>query len=199
MQAMTTASNRPAILWFRNDLRLADHAALHAAIETGRPVLPVFVLDDAAPGPWRLGGASRWWLHHSLEALGKALTGLGAPLVLRRGDSVAVLSDLVSETGAADVFTGGLAEPRARRVDQAVAEALGDRGARLQRMRTTTLFNPDSIRTKAGGAYGVYTPFANACLALGGPKPPLPAPKALHAAAPVRSDRLRPCLTVAEV
>src|SRR4051812_7122387 len=82
---MTTASNRPAILWFRNDLRLADHAALHAAIETGRPVLPVFVLDDAAPRPWRLGGASRWWLHHSLEALGKALIGLGAPLVLRAG------------------------------------------------------------------------------------------------------------------
>src|SRR4051812_7122389 len=121
------------------------------------------------------------------------------PCPARRGDSVAVLSDLVSEPGTADVFTGGLAEPRARRVDQAVAEALGDRGARLQRMRTTTLFNPDSIRTKAGGAYGVYTPFANACLALGGPKPPLPAPKALHAAAPVRSDRLRPCLTVAEV
>ncbi|MFL5251691.1 MAG: deoxyribodipyrimidine photo-lyase [Rhodopila sp.] len=104
---------------------------------------------------------------------------------------MAVLSDLVSETGTADVFTGGLAEPRARREDQAVAEALGDRGARLQRMRTTTLFNPDSIRTKAGGAYGVYTPFANACLALGGPKPPLPAPRALRAAAPVRSDRLK--------
>src|SRR3954453_8933548 len=111
---MTTASNRPAILWFRNDLRLADHAALHAAIETGRPVLPVFILDDAAPGPWKPGGASRWWLHHSLEALGQALTRLGASLVLRPGDSVTVLSDLVRETGAADVLTGGLADPWAR-------------------------------------------------------------------------------------
>ncbi|PPQ27726.1 deoxyribodipyrimidine photolyase [Rhodopila globiformis] len=183
MGAMTKAADRPAILWFRNDLRLADHAALYAAVETGRPVLPVFILDDAASGAWKPGGAARWWLHHSLAALGQALEGLDARLVLRRGDSVAVLSGLVGESGAADVFTGGMADPWARRIDQAAAEALGSQGARLHRMRTTTLFNPESIRTKAGGAYGVYTPFANACLALGGPKPPLPAPRSLRAAA----------------
>src|SRR5689334_12961209 len=190
MCAMTKAAERPAILWFRNDLRLADHAALHAAIETGDPVLPLFILDDGAPGAWRPGGASRWWLHHSLEALGQALDRLEAGLVLRCGDSVAVLSDLVRETGAVDVFTGGLADPWARRVDQAAAQALGSMGARLHRMRTTTLFNPESIRTRTGSAYGVYTPFANACLALGGPKAPLPAPRGLRATAPVGSDHL---------
>src|SRR5690349_15887151 len=111
MCSMTSASDRPAILWFRTDLRLADHAALHAAIETGRPVLPLFILDDAAPGRWKPGNASRWWLHHSLEALGQGLDRLGADLVLRRGDSVAVLSDLVRQTGATDIFTGGLVDP----------------------------------------------------------------------------------------
>jgi len=40
----------PIILWFRDDLRLADHAALHAAIATERPVLPLFVLDEGGPG-----------------------------------------------------------------------------------------------------------------------------------------------------
>jgi deoxyribodipyrimidine photo-lyase len=116
---------------------------------------------------------------------------MGTGLVLRRGDSRAVLSDLVRQTGAADIFTGGLADSWARRVDQAVAEALGGHGTRLHRLRTTTLFNPDSIRTKAGGAYGVYTPFANACVALGGPKAPLPAPRTIRAAALPGSDRLR--------
>ncbi|WP_198378284.1 deoxyribodipyrimidine photo-lyase, partial [Neoroseomonas rubea] len=71
----------PAILWFRQDLRLADNPAL-LALE-GRPVLPVYVLED---GPRAPGGAARWWLHHSLAALARALADRGAPLLLLRGD-----------------------------------------------------------------------------------------------------------------
>jgi deoxyribodipyrimidine photo-lyase len=186
---MTASPEPPAILWFRNDLRLADHAALQAAIDTGRPVLPVFVLDDAAPGPWKLGGASRWWLHHSLAALSHSLDRLGTRLVLRRGDSVATVTELAAQTGAEDVITGGLVDPWSRRVDQAVADQLCQRGATLRRKRTTTLFNPDQIRTKTGGAYGVYTPFANACLATGGPKPPVSAAGTIRSAE-AASDRL---------
>jgi hypothetical protein len=72
-----------ALLWFRQDLRLADNPAL-AALE-GRRLLPVFVLDDAAAGAWAPGGATRWWLHHSLAALGGDLASRGAPLLLARG------------------------------------------------------------------------------------------------------------------
>jgi deoxyribodipyrimidine photo-lyase len=176
-----------AIVWFRNDLRLADHAALHAAIESGRPVLPVFILDDTGSGGWPLGGASRWWLHHSLAALAAALAGLGSQLTLRRGDSVAIIAEMAERAGGADVFTGGSPDPGARQVDRAAAEALG---GRLHRMRTATLFHPDSVRTKTGGAYSVYTPFANACLALGGPRAPVPAPATLSIAVPLESERL---------
>ena len=177
----------PAILWFRNDLRLADHAALNAAIESGRPLLPLFILDDSAADRWALGGASRWWLHHSLASLRQSLAERGGHLTLRRGDSAGIISEIASQTGAAELFFGGCADPWARRVEQAVAEAFG---GKVGRMRTSTLFHPDLVRTKSGGAYGVYTPFANACLALGGPKPPLPAPAAIKAAKPPRSERL---------
>ena len=160
-------STAPAILWFRNDLRLGDHAALQGAIESGRPVLPLFILDDQSPGPWAMGGASRWWLHHSLDALGRSLAEHGARLTLRRGDSATVIAEIADQTGAPELFTGGSADPWARRMDQAVAEAFS---GKLHRMRTTTLFHPDSVRTKSGGAYGVYTPFANACLGTGRPE-----------------------------
>ena len=160
--------NTPVILWFRNDLRLADHSAVLAAVETGQPVLPVYVLDDFAAGRWGMGGASRWWLHHSLDALHRSLVERGSHLTLRRGDGVRIITELAEQTGASDAFTGGSAEPWTRRVDQATAEGL--RGAKLHRMRTMTLFHPDSVRNKGGGAYTVYTPFANACLALGGPR-----------------------------
>jgi deoxyribodipyrimidine photo-lyase len=147
----------------------------------------VFILDDQSPGPWTPGGASRWWLHHSLAALRQSLADCGAELTLCRGDSVAIIAEIAEQTGAAEVFTGGSADPWARLVDKAAADALG---GRLHRLRTTTLFHPDSVRTKTGGAFSVYTPFANACLALGGPKPPLPAPAKLRAGKAPRSDRL---------
>ena len=79
MQAMP----KPALLWFRQDLRLADNPALHAVAD--RPILPVFILDAEAAGTWTEGGASRWWLHHSLEALSRDLKALGAPLLVLRG------------------------------------------------------------------------------------------------------------------
>ena len=59
----------PIIYWFRQDLRTHDLPGLAAAAATGRPLIACYILDDETPGDWRLGGASRWWLHHSLQAL----------------------------------------------------------------------------------------------------------------------------------
>ena len=89
------SQSAPVLLWFRQDLRLDDHAALLAAAATDRPVLPVFVLEDV--GDWRWGGASRWWLHRSLAALDADLRRLGVPLVLRRGDPRRVLPELAAD------------------------------------------------------------------------------------------------------
>ena len=93
----------PILVWFRQDLRLADQRALSAALATGRPVLPVYILDDAAAGSWKRGAASRWWLHHSLTSLAKDLSDLGAPLILRRGATALHLAELTAATGATAV------------------------------------------------------------------------------------------------
>jgi len=178
----------PVILWFRNDLRLSDHAALHAALGTGQPVLPVYILDDETAGAWAPGAASRWWLHHSLTALAADLEQRGATLVLRRGVTQSVLPRLIRETGATAVFTGGSPEPWARRLDTEMAERLAP--VRLHRMRTTMLFHPDAVRSKSGGAYAVYTPFANACLALPPRSPPIAAPQHIPGPPVLASDRL---------
>ena len=93
----------PTLLWLRQDLRLHDHPALIAAAHAG-PVIPVYVLDDDAPGKWTMGGAQRWWLHHTLDAFGKSLADKGSKLVLRRGDAVQVLKALMEETGAEQIY-----------------------------------------------------------------------------------------------
>ncbi len=69
---------QPTLVWFRNDLRVADNPALTAALAEGGEVVPVYILDDEAAGPWRPGGAARWWLHGSLAGL-QARAGCPGP------------------------------------------------------------------------------------------------------------------------
>jgi deoxyribodipyrimidine photo-lyase len=65
----------PIIVWFRNDLRLADNPALRHAANSGRPVIPLYILDQT-PGARPMGAASLWWLERSLKNLGEALKRL---------------------------------------------------------------------------------------------------------------------------
>jgi deoxyribodipyrimidine photo-lyase len=173
---MGLPAGAPVLLWFRQDLRLIDNPALAAAVATGRPVIPVFVLDEHAAGRWAPGGAARWWLHVSLAALAGALVERGSRLVLRRGRAVDVIPRLVEETGAVAVHASRLYEPWARASDAAVAAALKRRGVAIHGANTALLFEPWTVRTQAGGPFGVYTPFSRACFAAGPPPRPLPAP-----------------------
>ena len=183
-----TLDTAPVLVWYRQDLRVADHAALAAAVATGRPVLPIYILDEG--GDWAPGGAACWWLHGSLSALGGELARRGAPLLLRRGAAGAVLRAVVAQTGAVAVHSGRQHEPGAKAAEAEARTALEGTGAALVMHRTTTLFDLDSIRTQTGGVYGVYTPFARALRAAGVPGEPTPAPAHIPGAELPASDRL---------
>jgi deoxyribodipyrimidine photo-lyase len=160
----------PQIVWFRQDLRLHDHAALTAAAAAG-PVIPVYVLDDLGPGEKRMGGAQRWWLHHSLTALSASLSKLGLSLVLKRGESVAVLKQMIAETGAAHVHANALYEPWWKQADEALkADGL------LTIHHSNHLAPPASLLTGSGGRYRVFTPWWKALLTRMPPAKPLPIP-----------------------
>lgn len=152
----------PSLVWFRRDLRLHDHAALSAAVAAGGPVLPVFVLDDDAAGDWRPGGASRWWLHFSLEALGRSLEALGGRLTLRRGRTADVLSEIARETGAAGVYCSRAYEPWAAVLEAQVRTRLAASDVTLKRYAGALLHDPDQLKTQAGAPFKVYTPFRRA-------------------------------------
>ncbi len=173
-------------MWFRQDLRLADNLAIRAAA-AGR-VLAVYVLDDAAAGPRTMGGAHRWWLRGSLESLAADLKRAGAELVLRQGSAAKIIADLVKSHHVTAVHAGQMLEPWGRAQEAAVAKAL-PQGVALQLHRTATLYEPGVIRTKTGGTYGIYTPFARAARAMQPPEAPVPAPKRLHGVA-AKSDSL---------
>uniref|UniRef100_UPI0022EB632D deoxyribodipyrimidine photo-lyase n=1 Tax=Falsiroseomonas oryzae TaxID=2766473 RepID=UPI0022EB632D len=152
----------PALIWFRQDLRLSDHPALTAALASGGRVLPVFVLDDEAAGPQRHGGAARWWLKHSLASLSADLAARGAPLLLAKGRAETVIPALADATGAAEVHAGRAIEPWAREQSRRVHEALRAAGRALHLHTTTILKEPHGFASGSGKPYAVYTPFAKA-------------------------------------
>ena len=169
------------LMWFRNDLRLSDNPALRAAVDSGAPIVPIYILDDETPGDRRAGGASRWWLHGSLAALGNELKARESRLILARGPARDVLAQLIQSTRATAVYCSRAYEPWAVDLEAKLKADLDASGVELKRHRGVLLFEPESLRTRQGAPFQVYTPFARAALADGDVGTPLAAPRTLEA------------------
>lgn len=169
------SNTSPVILWFRRDLRLADQAAVLAAVEAG-PVIPVYVLDDETPKHRKMGDAARWWLHHSLASLDKALRARGSRLILRQGICADVLADIAQKTAATQVHALHHYEPWWRNAEKAVAKALD-----LHLHHGNYLVPPGSIRSGSDQPYKVYTPFMKALWPHMPPPEPQSAPDTISA------------------
>lgn len=182
---MSKQQQSPSILWFRQDLRLSDQAALIAAAGEG-PVVPVYVLDDESPGDWRIGGAQRWWLHHSLEALDKALRNKGSRLILRRGVASHEIAALAEQVGTRRVHAIRHYEHWWQKAEGGLAK---DHDLRLH--DGNQLAPPDTTLTGSGGRYRIFTPWWRALKAQMPPEKPRRAPD--HIPSPSQwpeSDRL---------
>ena len=179
-----------SIFWFRNDLRLADNPGLNDALSAADHTALVYVLDDAAAGDWAPGGASRWWLHYSLQSLGKAIAARGGKLLLRRGDSRKIIPKLAADLKASEVHAARAFEPWAKAQQHAIDAALGSAKIAFHLHSSSHLFEPERIKTKTGGIYGVYTPFSRACFEQSPGDTTKAAPARLSAAEHGASDKL---------
>lgn len=158
-----------------------DHPALHAASETGAPVIPVFVWSPEEEGDWPTGGASRWWMHHSLTRLDESLRAVGSRLVIRRGAAEAVLAALMEETGAGEILWNRRYEPAVIARDTKLKARFPARS-----FNGSLLYEPGSVLNKSGKPFQVFTPFYKTCLKreeVSGVADPLPAPGAVRAPA----------------
>ena len=147
------------ILWFRQDLRLTDNAALIAALQRGGPVLPVYIDSSAEESPWAAGAASRWWLHQSLTALDRKLRRLDTQLLVRRGSAQQTLDELLDVSGATAVYWNRRYEPAVIARDQLVKAALRKRGIAAESFNSALLVEPWQVQNQAGKPFQVFTPF----------------------------------------
>jgi deoxyribodipyrimidine photo-lyase len=176
------------VVWFRRDLRIHDNPALAAAVMRGA-VLPVYILDDVTPAPhWRMGAASRWWLHHSLSALAKDL----GHLALLRGDPRLILPNIIQAAGASAVHWNRCYEPFAIARDKSLKTQLQGEGIEVNTFNASLLHEPWEVATSNGGPFRVFTPFWRASQSKPVPEPHMASHRGPQAIAPVeiKSDGL---------
>jgi len=148
---------KTTILWLRRDLRLYDNAALNWACDNSSHVIPVYIHAAAEEQPWAPGGASRWWLHHSLLALDKKLQAYGLNLNFFSGDSNKVLSEIIAKTGADTLVFNKLYEPHLHRRDEALQQTL--KHVEIITFDSGLFFTPGTVLNNQQLPYRVFTPF----------------------------------------
>lgn len=169
--------NGPVIHWFRQDLRLHDNPALHAAAQAGE-VLAVYILDDDNAGRWAMGGASRWWLHYSLHKLNESL---GGNLAIFKGDATQILPELANSIEACAVYWNRCYEPWRQERDARIKQTLENAGHTPHSYNGSLLWEPWLPLKDDGTPYKVFTPFyRKSCLACDAPRYPLSKPDALR-------------------
>ncbi len=149
----------PIIVWFRNDLRLSDHAALCHAVKSSAPIIPVFIYDKDVMGQWSYGSAQKYWLHHSLKSLNSDLESHGAGIILRRGDTIINLLQIAKVTGAKQIFALRNYEPWAAQLETTLRDAAISDGMEFKRFSGNCLIEPENIKNQSGAHFQVFTPF----------------------------------------
>ncbi len=137
---------------------------LAAAAYADIPVLPLYIHAPAEAGDWPAGGASKWWLHHALEALQKKLQQAGLPLIIRQGNSLDEIRDIIrtlaeSKIRVHGILSSRLYEPAAVARDRQIKRALQDQGIAWQQGNASLLVEPENINNKSGLPYRIFTPF----------------------------------------
>lgn len=155
-----------ALVWFRRDLRLSDHAALHAALASADTVYAAFVFDtDILDRLANRQDRRVEFIWQSVTELKAALERQGSGLYVLHGPARRLIPELAARLGVARVHAARDYEPYARARDQAVAQALAAQGQRLMLHKDQVVFETDELLTRAGRPFHVYTPYRRAWLA----------------------------------
>lgn len=151
--------NAPAIIWFRDDLRLADNPALEFATARNRAIIPIFIFETNIPKHAQLGGAQKWMLHFALKSFGSNIESLGAELIIRKGDPGQILQEFVANHGATSIYWNRRYTSHGIDCDKKIGNWLTHNNVETRSFRGCLLHEPSRLLTAAGSSFKVYSPF----------------------------------------
>lgn len=182
----------PVILIFQQDLRIQDNPALIEAIKKNKPIIPIYVLDDASDKNWKMGRASKVWLEFSLKSLQESLKEIGLKLILRKGKLDEELKQIIKETNAREIFFNRHYEPNSFLSDDRLEELFKRSSLDFHSYKANLLVEPWEAKTSQGSFFKVFTRFLNYCLKDFDFRAPLRAPKkAIGFAKPIKTETLQ--------
>lgn len=180
---MASSEKLVGIVWFRQDLRLADNPAMSQACRECDSVIPLFIADPMEQSVSEVGEASRAWLHHSLADLQESLRAKNSELYMASGDSLAVLQSVIKNTGANRLYWNRCYDPKTIERDTQIKQALSDYQPRT--FNGLLLNEPWQNLKGDGTPYRVYTPYWRSASAQFGENPdrlkPLKTPRIIPA------------------
>ncbi len=173
-----------ALVWFRQDLRMADNPALCAACEcintcddsgNKNEIIPLYIYDTSLEEQASLGGASKWWLHHALNDLAARFDN---KLIVRAGKPLDVIQSLCKDYDIDAVYWNRMYESWARERDSEIKKTLKSNGIEAKSYNGSLLWEPMDVLKNDGTPYKVFTPYyRKGCLRRASPRYPLPEPK----------------------
>ena len=183
-------TSRPTLVWFRNDLRVSDNPALHAAAKSGAPIIALYILEEAkAPRP--MGAAWRWWLAGSLRSLSDTLAKRGVQLTLRRGDPRKIIAEISREAKIGAAYWNRRYVAAEAKLDTEIEQYLLANDRAVETFNASLLNEPWEIKSKgANGPIRVFTPYLRASEERGNPREVIGDIRNLDAAKAPRSEKL---------
>ena len=175
------------LVWFKKDLRLLDNPALFFACDCHKPVIPIYIYDETL----QVGSAQKWWLHHSLEALRKRLETLNLPLIIRQGDPLSILINLIQENSINEIYWNRCYEPLEIKRDSQIKRFLREKGITVKSFNASLLFDPLEIKNNQNNYFKVFGAFWKKCSLSYVPRVPFSLPLPSVSKTPtIKSDSL---------
>lgn len=163
-----------AIFWFRQDFRLSDNIALTQALKNHDNVYVIYIYDKELGGKWKLGSATKWWLHHTLKALQNEVN-----INVIAGPTLLKLKEAARELKAKAIYANIVFEPSHLNLDEEISAIFEGTETQYIKCNSTLMFEPSNIKTKLGTTYTVFTPFWKNCMTTPPKAVPLPKPSGL--------------------
>lgn len=148
------------IFWFRHDLRLKDNLALNRLIYKCDKVILIYILDENI----HLGGATKWWLHHSLKNLNKSLKEKKSQIIFFKGSPKKILNKLIDQFKIKYVHWNRLYDSYSIERDLQIKKDLNKDDIEVKSFNGSLINEPWTIKNKSGTFFKVFTPYWNTCL-----------------------------------
>jgi len=149
------------VFWFRRDLRIDDNTALWQALNSGLPVLPIFIFDTNIIHELSVDDARISFIYKRLSAVDQKFKQLGSSLKIYKSNPIEAFSKLVNDYDVQSVYSNRDYEPYALERDRNIELLMVENGVQFFQFKDQVIFEKDEILKSNQEPYTIYTPYKN--------------------------------------